>query len=341
MHHLESAMTRKQYWQKTWNFLISPQFKEFLVFAFFLLVSASFWLLQTLNESFELTVSVPLELKDVPKNVMITTELPTEVSVVVRDRGTSLFQYFRHRQLSPIQLEFSHYDNGSTSSRVQVSLLEVQRAIQSQLEASTKVQSIHPDTLEFYYNRGLRYRLPVRVLGNIDVAPQNYLIGVQCEPDSVDVYAPTSILDTMQYAYTQPVELTGLTSSVTSSVKMPVKPGVKFQPSSIDFTARIDYYTEKTVQVPIISSNFPAEKQLRTFPATVQVTFRVGAAQFSQVTAESFVLSVTYEELLRNESDKYRLHLKSIPDGVSNVRISPAEVDYLIEQSIKEEDVNE
>ena len=41
-----------------------------------------------------------------------------------------------------------------------------------------------------------------------------------------------------------------------------------------------------------------------------------------------------------NASDKYRLHLKSLPEGVSNVRITPAEVDYLIEQ-IETEDVKQ
>ena len=44
------------------------------------------------------------------------------------------------------------------------------------------------------------------------------------------------------------------------------------------------------------------------------------------------MLAVTYEELLQNEDPKIRLHLKSMPPGVSNVRIDPAEVDYLIEQ---------
>ena len=45
------------------------------------------------------------------------------------------------------------------------------------------------------------------------------------------------------------------------------------------------------------------------------------------------MLATTYEELLENtESSKLSLHLKSMPAGVSNARISPKEVDYLIEQ---------
>ena len=41
-------------------------------------------------------------------------------------------------------------------------------------------------------------------------------------------------------------------------------------------------------------------------------------------------------ELLANESSKISLHLKSIPEGVSSVRIHPSEVEYLLEQTGEE-----
>ena len=99
----------------------------------------------------------------------------------------------------------------------------------------------------------------------------------------------------------------------------------------MDVTAYVDYYTEKMVEVPIIGLNFPADKALRTFPAKAKVTFRIGSARFNLIGPESFVLATTYEELLQNTSSKYHLHLKSLPPGVSNVRIQPQDVDYLIE----------
>lgn len=71
---------------------------------------------------------------------------------------------------------------------------------------------------------------------------------------------------------------------------------------------------------------------MRTFPSKVKVTFRVGMSRFKEITADDFVLAVTYEELMKNRSPKIQLHLKSMPSGVSNVRIDPSEVDYLIEQ---------
>ena len=85
--------------------------------------------------------------------------------------------------------------------------------------------------------------------------------------------------------------------------------------------------------------NFPAEKKLRTFPAWANITFRIESGRYNKVSADDFVLATTYEELLNNtESSKLSLHLKTVPEGVSDVRISPKEVDYLIEQVVQETD---
>ena len=109
--------------------------------------------------------------------------------------------------------------------------------------------------------------------------------------------------------------------------------GVEYEPSVVQMVAHVGYYAEKTVEVPIIGLNFPGDKELRTFPSKAKVTFRVESGQYQRITAENFVLAITYEELLQNPTDKYRLHLKSLPEGVTNARISPREVDYLIELS--------
>ena len=53
---------------------------------FFMLVSASFWLLQALNDTFDVELRFPLKLTEVPSNVVITSDLPTELGVVVRDK---------------------------------------------------------------------------------------------------------------------------------------------------------------------------------------------------------------------------------------------------------------
>ena len=72
------------------SFLLSRNSREFLIFLFFVFVSFCFWLLQVLNDDYETEFSVPLRLKNVPSDVVLTSELPDELRIGVKDRGTVL-----------------------------------------------------------------------------------------------------------------------------------------------------------------------------------------------------------------------------------------------------------
>ena len=59
--------------------------------------------------------------------------------------------------------------------------------------------------------------------------------------------------------------------------------------------------------------------------------------QYRNITSENFVLVVNYEELLKNKTNLSHLSLKTIPTGVSHVRISPQDVEYIIEEIAEDE----
>lgn len=318
-------------WTKVKRILMGNISHETMVFVFFLFISAGFWLLQTLNETFEVELQIPLRLTGVPDKVVLTTELPEYLRVQVRDKGTALIRYYRESELPTVEVDFGQYDNGAVSGHVQLYGTEMVRTLQDMMDATTQILSVRPDTLEYFYNRGLSRRLPIRVCGTITTSPLNYIQEIRTEPDSVTVYATSAVLDTMEYAYTQPVEMTELSENTSSEVRMRVMKGVKYDPATVMMKASVGYYTEKTLDIPVMGLNFPADKTLKTFPSVVQITFRIESARFQSIVPEDFVLAITYEELLQNPDEKFRLHLKSLPEGVSNARIQPAEVDYLIE----------
>ena len=83
--------------------------------------------------------------------------------------------------------------------------------------------------------------------------------------------------------------------------------------------------------MPVQQVNFPASKQLRTFPAKVNLTFQVGMSQYKHISADNFVLVVNYEDLLKSKGNTTRLSLKTIPTGVTHVRIRPQDVEFVIE----------
>ena len=303
------------------------------MFSFFLLLSAGFWLLQTLDETFETDLLVPIELTDVPDDIVITSPLPSHLRVTVKDKGTGLVRYWHHK-LDTIRVSFSNYGNVSVSGRVRISQSDIQKALQSRLLGNTKLQAVRPDTLEFYYNHGLHALVPVAIAGEVDTNPHYYLLDVQTSPSMVEVYAMASTLDTLTAVPTVPVNLTDLKENTTIEVNLAPIRGAKIEPSKVTLTANVDVYMENTIEVPIVSLNFPGDKQLRTFPSTVKVTYTVGYSRNRELTRDNFVSLVTYEEILElRKQGKTMLPvlLKTVPEGVTNVRIDPKEVDFLIE----------
>ena len=317
------------------DLLLGSKSHELLVFCFFLAVSFGFWLLQALDDTIVREVQVNLQLDEVPSDVVIIDSLPSVVSVTLHDRGLPLARHSIYSLFRPnkVSVDFTRYAKEEDAAEVVLTSSDAQRMIGRIFSPTTRIQSIRPDTLRFSYNHGLSRKLPVRLMGTLRPSQQNYIQNISIEPDSIRVFAPAAILDTMRVVYSEPFMFEGLKKAGSYSIGLRKQRLLKYEPSRVNLKVSVGYYTEKTVKVPIIGLNFPADKKLRTFPASATVTFRVESGRFHTVTAEDFVLATTYEELLEEqESSKLLLHLKTVPEGVSNVRITPSEVDYLIEQ---------
>ena len=323
---------------KAKDFLLSDKSREFLIFLFFFLIAGGFWLLQTLNSDYEAEFSIPVRIKDVPNNVVLTSEPPSELRVRVKDKGTVLLNYMLGKSFFPVNLGFLDYKGKDNHVKIYAS--DFEKKILSQLNVSSKILSIKPDTLEYIYSEGKSKLVPVRFQGKVTAGLQYYVSDTICNPDSVLVYAPEGILDTITTAYTQKINLENISDTTRRRIPLNSERGVKFVPASVEMIFPVDIYTEKTVEVPLHGINFPADKALRAFPSKVQITFQVGLKRFRSIKADDFVINVSYEELLKLGSDKYTVKLKSFPNGINQIRIVPEQVDFLIEQVSSFSDVD-
>lgn len=307
--------------------------REVLVFLVFLLISASFWLLQTLNETYEMELAVPLRLVNVPGGTIVTTDLPKHLQVRLRDRGLLLWRYEWNLSSHPVEIDFSANDKGANFGHVVLSHADVQKQVASLLESTTRIVTMRPDTLEYYYTRGAQKRVAVQFRGRVETSPLFYLAGTKCEPDSVTVWGEEAMLDSLSLLTTVPTNIIDISETTVRQIPLAGMKGLKMEPDVVTLTAVVDVYTQKQVEVPIVGINFPSGHILRTFPSTATVSFRVGAMDYKKMNADDFALTVTYEELVAHSDSMLHLHLRTVPDGVSQVRIQPEVVQFMIEQT--------
>lgn len=327
----EVLNTYKHLAKKVWNFLQSPQCREFLFFLFFVFIAAAFWILQTLNETYETEIAIPLRLKNVPENVVFTNDIPSSLSLRVEDKGTVLTNYMLGQGFIPLTLDFNDYKQ--KGDHIRLLTTDMEKTILSQLVISTKLLDISPDTLEIIYTQGKGKKLPVKLQGDFSAKRQYYIADINITPDSVMVYAPSTLLENMHTVYTQIENLTDIADTVTHTIPLASVKGAKFIPQQVDVRFFADILTEKTVTVPIVGTGFPAGKQLKTFPSKANITFQIGMHQFKDINADDFTVSISYNDLQTNTpNDHCELKVTKAPASASHIRISPASVEYLIEQ---------
>ena len=313
------------------NFLFSSLNKEFLIFLFFLLLSGAFWLMMALNETYEEELKVPVRLVGMPRNAVMTDEPADTVKVTVRDKGFTLVTYKYGHWFRPLTFKFATYANEDQGHGA-IPAADIVKQVQSQLYGSSKLLSVKPEKLDFYFTYGASKKVPIRFRGKISTSKSYYLAHTEFSPMMVTAYANKKVLDELKYVEIEPFNYRNLQDTIHQNVRLQKIRGVKLVPSTVRLSVYPDVLTEESIEVPVSAVNMPAGMVLRTFPSRVTVRFTIGASQFRMIRPEQFNVVVDYQTLAENPSDKCTLQLRSVPSSVSKAKLELDKVDYLLEQ---------
>ena len=303
--------------------------RELLVFFVFFLISVGFWFLQTFNENTSISFTYKVKIKNIPSNFILTSSIPEFVSVSVSGRGFDVLDYFANKKKGYVEFDFSDFVVSEDAVVADNALMR--RVFQKELTPMIELVSCTPSKMELFYSTGEKKRVPVIFNGKAYAAKQYMLCVIKTTPDSVDLYAKASCFDSIVAVNTIQTEYHGLED--TFSVRLPLisMDGVKLIPDSVNVDVFVDLFTEKSFRVPILCENVPNDMIMRTFPLYANVSFNVGSSLFDDIDEDDFVLTVDYNDVVAG-NNVCKVLVKTMPDGVSQLRVSPSNVEYIIEE---------
>ncbi|MBQ8154714.1 MAG: YbbR-like domain-containing protein [Prevotella sp.] len=321
-------------WRLFRDFLFSRTNKELLIFVFFIALSGIFWLSMTLNETYEQEFSIPVTVVGVPKNVVLTSEETDTIRMTIRDKGITLAAYMYGDMLKNVKINFKPYAHSNGTGIVTTS--ELQKIVYQHLVSSSKIISTKPDKLEFFYNYGANKRVPVRWTGRVIPEDLYFISRVKYYPDSVDVYASQTLLDSISVVYSEHLNYVNFRDTLVVNANLEKIKGVKMVPDHIKMEFFTDVLTEEKLDgIPVEGINMPPGKILRTFPMKVTVSFVTGVSVYRSLKPEDFTIVADYDEIAAKPSEKCRIYIKKSPSGISRVHLNINEVDYLIEEQVE------
>ncbi len=307
------------------------EWKEILIFLFFVLLSFGFWILQSLQEDYEIQLDIPVRYRNMPRDIAFVQTPPEEITARVRDKGSTLLNYTLGRKITSININMK--DITSQSGTLSLSNRDIEGYIMRQLIPTTSLVSFSPQQIEEPYSKLVNKNLPVVFEGDIRTEPGFRVSGDPViNPPTVSVYASDMVLDTLKSIKTVYTEIRKGSKSINRSVQLQKTSGTSIDPPTVSVSIPIEEYTEKTLDIPIISRGVPQQYTIRMFPSTVKLSFSVPLSRFREISENEFAVEAPVTSPDQNISGMLPVKLTKKPDWVDKVVITPDSIEFILEQ---------
>ncbi|MDL2245425.1 YbbR-like domain-containing protein [Parabacteroides sp. OttesenSCG-928-J18] len=307
------------------------KWKETLIFLAFVLLSFGFWYLQSLQQDYEIEITLPIRYKDAPAEIAFSDTVPEKVIARIRDKGSVLLNYSFGRKFNPIELNLK--DLAIEKGQLTIERKEIEADIYKQLLASTSLIGFEPGSFEIHYSRMKEKKVPVVFNGRVQPSAGFHRSGeVIISPRTVEIYAAETILNSITEVKTVYTEISKVNKTTTRQIKLEKQPGVSFAQETVTLTVPVEEFTEKTVEIPITVTGLPADFTVRLFPPTAKVVCSVPMSRFRDLTEDDFRILLPFSELEQNLTGVTSITLSTQPSWIRSASITPEQIEFILEQ---------
>lgn len=311
--------------------------RDVITFSFFLLLAFVFWYLNSLQKEVQYNIKYPVRYVNLPEERVLVEDLPSKLEFFLKGPAYAIVKLRLSGNSSPVILDISTVNYrrvpGSRTLSYYVITSGLIPELKNQLRSECEISSIKPDTLYFSFDRIISK--PVRIAADIEVTTERqYLVrgSIIVDPDTATIKGPKRILDTIKVVKTRHKKFKGLSQSVTSSIALAPS---KYYTASVKktmVTVPVEQFTEAEISVPVTILNSPDSIDIRIFPDAVTLKFLVSVSDYKKINEIPFevVLDVSKNDL--TSLKRLPVAIRNTPDFLNSVRVTPAEVDYLIEK---------
>jgi YbbR domain-containing protein len=305
-------------------------------FLFFLALSSVFWLLNSLDNNYSTNITYPIKYILYRPDKEMVGDFPKKLSLNVTGHGYALLRNIVTTQNHPIifrvvALKFEEIPGDSGKFYLATRVLK--ENIQRQIGTELTLNYISPDSLIYTFSPVVRKKIPVKADIEIEFLKPYMQEGhIICQPDSITISGPASIIDTITQITTSKEKVSDINKSFSKILKLDKISNIDFNTDHITATVPVEKYTESTIKVPLRGINVPDSFSLKTFPSHISIVYLVSIRNYNKVAISQFKAVVDYKYTTTTINNKLKVKIERYPAIIKLVNFYPKNVEYLIEK---------
>ena len=279
--------------QKLLGFFLSGSNRSVIAICFFM--SLLFWFLIKFSKEYTYYIEYPVEFINQPIDKYLKDEPLSNLKVKVNGYGFNfLKETFSNRS---IEVDVSKLQR--MNSNTYFWLPQAERSNIAVELNGFSILEIDPDTLFLNFSNKTRKSVQVKVPLNLNFRENYEQYGsFKISPNTIDVFGPSHILDTLSFVYTNVLNQNDIVQSINSSLKIQL-PNKLLSTKDFDINViqEVARFTQIIKRIPIKLKNVPKGKELRIKPAEVELSYWVAMKDVDKINASDFVIYCDYNEV--------------------------------------------
>ena len=313
--------------QKVLDFFISGSNRSVIAICF--LMSLLFWFLIKFSKEYTYYVDYPIEFINQPIDENWKDEPLSNLKVKISGFGFNfLKETFSNRLL---KVDVSKLQR--TNSNTYFWLSQSERSnIANELNGFS-ILEIDPDTLFLNFSKRTKKSVQVKVPLNLNFRENYEQYGsFKISPNTIDVFGPSHILDTLSFVYTNVLSKNDIVQSINSTLKIQLPNKLLFaKDSDINVIQEVARFTQISRLIPIKLENVPKGKELRIKPSEVELSYWVAMQDVDKINSSDFVIYCDYNEVDMTENPILNVFIdeSKTPSVVQKVKYHPSTVEFI------------
>lgn len=311
--------------------------KKVGVFVICLLIASFLWVINALNRNYTKTIAIPVKFINLPKNKVLSAELPRVIQADIKATGAKLLFIDFNKQSTEIVIDVAPSINKFKNLRTVAINTALNIGNLSKLfNTEIELIKVKPDSIYFSFGKSFQKIVPVKPRLLIDFDPlYNYADKVKITPAFVTLYGDSSLISAMDSVNTEKIVLNNLNNTISQKAKIDLpeelvqRVGISHNEVQLDIN--VDKFTETKIEVPIEAVGLPKGIQLKTFPDKVTLTVRVPLQGFETLKPFQFTAVVDYKNSASNKT-KLPITVSKYPETVKITKVSPEKVEYILKK---------
>ncbi len=297
--------------------------KEWILKFVSLCLAALLWYFVGGEDLVEKNVMVPVEVINMPKDLIISNKFKKEIAVTVKGPRSLIVEMGRkeiHRQV-----DLSDASPGTKVVAIENDSVPVSRGIE--------VLRVQPSSIILSLDKLIQREFPVNAVTTGSVSTGFVLMDLKLDPDVLTITGPQTVLSQVAVLKTVPINVNGLFESVQHQIPLDLEPAIVdlIGETSVTADITINYDTvEKTLAklpVKVVSGGFLQE----VTPSKVKVTMRIPKIIIKKKMDFASLFTVTGVE----EDESGTLRVQIIPSSDLTVPLEVVEIEPQYVQLVK------